>query len=77
MAGGVALVQLSGTRTALQATGIGLLVLGAVAAVTGFWRYRVAGAAIRAGKLPPPGHGPALITAGVAAAVIITIYLVT
>jgi len=44
-----------------------------------FWRYRIAGAAIRAGKLPPPGHGPALITAGVAAAAaaIITIYLVT
>jgi putative membrane protein len=79
MAGGVALVQLSGARTGLQATGIGLLVLGAVAAVIGFWRYRTAGAAIRAGILPPPGHGPALITAGVAAAaaVIITIYLVT
>jgi inner membrane protein YidH len=77
MAGGVALVQLADNRHLLQAVGVALLVLGGIAGIIGHVRYRVAQQAIRAGVLPPPGHGPALITTGVVlvAAILIVAYL--
>jgi putative membrane protein len=75
-AGGVALAQLAGHRAVLSVVGIALLVLGSAAGVVGYLRYRTAGRAIRAGQLPAPGRGPALLTAGVVllAAVLVTVY---
>jgi putative membrane protein len=67
LAGGVALVQLTEGSGPLIAIGLGLLVLGTAAAIVGYRRYRVADRAIRAGRLAPPGRGPALVTAGVVA----------
>src|SRR5262245_22182551 len=64
-AGGVALAQLAGHRTMQAVLGLALLVLGSVAGVVGYVRYRSAGRAIRAGALPAPGRGPAFMTAGV------------
>jgi putative membrane protein len=76
VAGGVALAQFVGDRTAPPAVGVGLLVLGSVCGVTGYVRYRAAGRAIRAGRLPAPGYGPAGLTAGVVAlaAILAVIY---
>jgi len=76
LAGGVALAQLAGHRVILTVVGVGLLVLGSVAAIVGYLRYRAAGRAIRAGTLPEPGRGPALLTAATVAvaAVLILIY---
>jgi putative membrane protein len=78
LAGGVALIQFAGARPLLRAVGIGLLVLGSVAGYIGHRRYKSAGRAIRAGELPAPGHGPAIITSGVVAlaALLIAAYLV-
>jgi putative membrane protein len=67
MAGGVALAQFAGDQRALQGVGVALLTLGSVGALIGFARFRATGRAIRSGELPAPGHGPALMTAGVVA----------
>ncbi|WP_144121088.1 YidH family protein [Catellatospora sichuanensis] len=77
MAGGVALAQLAHDRPLLQGIGVGLLVLGSVGGLIGFVRFRATGRAIRAGRLPAAGHGPALMTAGVVAlaAVLIAVYM--
>ncbi len=77
MAGGVALAQFADNRPALQVIGIGLLVLGSVGGLIDFARFRATRRAIRAGQLPAPGHGPALMTAGVVAlaAVLVAVYL--
>lgn len=77
MAGGVALAQLAQDRPVLQAIGIGLLLLGSIGGLIGYARFRATGRAIRSGQLPTPGHGPALMTAGVVtlAAVLVTVYL--
>jgi putative membrane protein len=77
-AGGVALARLAGHSAVLSGVGIGLLTLGSIAAVIGYLRYRATGRAIRAGQLPAPGRGPALLTAGVVvlAAVLVAIYAV-
>jgi putative membrane protein len=76
LAGGVALAQLAGDRAVLTAVGVGLLGLGSIAGVIGYLRYQATGRAIRAGQLPAPGRGPALLTVGVVAvaAVLIAIY---
>ena len=73
LAGGVALAQLAAGRVLLTAVGTGLLALGGAAAVTGYRRYRAAGRAIRAGTLPAPGHGTALLTAGVVAVAVVLV----
>jgi putative membrane protein len=77
MAGGVALTQLAHDRLALQAIGLGLLVLGAIGCLIGYARFRATGRAIRSGQLPAPGHGAALMTAAVVilAVVLIIVYL--
>ena len=77
MAGGVALAQFAGDRPILQAIGVGLLMLGSVGGLIGFARFRATGRAIRERQLPAPGHGPALMTAGVVAlaAVLVAVYL--
>jgi putative membrane protein len=76
LAGGVALAQFAGDRTVLVAIGVGLMVLGSAGGVVGYLRYRAAERAIRAGRLPAPGRGPVLMTAGVVAiaAVLIAVY---
>jgi putative membrane protein len=71
LAGGVALVQVAGSGAARSAVGIGLLVLGSAAGVIGYLRYRAAGHAIRVGRLPLPGRGPALMTAGIVAVAVV------
>lgn len=77
MAGGVALAHLAHDRPALQAIGVGLLILGSIGGVIGYTRFRATGRAIRSGQLPGPGHGPALMTAGVVtlAAALVIAYL--
>jgi putative membrane protein len=50
--------------------GLGLLLLGAVAAFVGLVRYRSADAAIRDGRLPPAGRGPAAVAAAVGLAAV-------
>ena len=77
-AGGVALAQFAGGRAVMFAVGVALLALGSVAGVIGYLRYRAAARAIRAGRLPRPGYGPALLTAGVVgiAAVLVGAYAV-
>jgi inner membrane protein YidH len=75
MAGGVALVQLADHRRLLAWTGLALLGLGSVAGVLGYRRFRAADRAIRAGVLPPPGHGLALVTTGVVALAFILIFV--
>jgi putative membrane protein len=78
MAGGVALAQLATDRRLLQLVGLALIALGSAAGGTGYGRYRATGRAIRAGRLPAPGHGPAVVTTGVVAvaAILIAVYLV-
>jgi putative membrane protein len=77
VAGGVALAQLAGDLTALSTVGVGVLIMGSICGEIGYVRYRAAGHAIRAGRLPAPGHGPAVLTAGVVAlaAILTMIYL--
>jgi putative membrane protein len=79
LAGGVALAQFAGDRSGLVAIGIGLMVLGGVAAVVGYLRYRAAGRAILAGRLPASGRGPAMLAIGVVtvAAVLIAVYVLS
>jgi putative membrane protein len=72
-AGGVALVQLAGHSTLRSAVGVGLLVLGSVGGVVGYLRYRATARAIRAGQLPLPGRGPALMTAGIVAIAVVLV----
>jgi putative membrane protein len=58
--------------------GLGLLLLGAVAAFVGLARYRSADSAIRRGQLPPVGRGPTLVAAAVGvAAVALTVLSAT
>jgi putative membrane protein len=79
LAGGVALAQFARDHSGLWLVGIGLLLLGAIAGVVGYLRYRVNLRAIRAGGLPPPGSGPILVTAGVVgmALALLMLYLFT
>jgi putative membrane protein len=77
IAGGVALAQLSEGRGPLMMVAFALLALGSVAGLIGYQRYRAAGRAIRAGRLPEAGRAPALITAAIAfVAVAITLVYV-
>ncbi len=65
LAGGVALIQLTGRHPVLSVIGIVLFLFGALTCVIGYLRYRAAERAILAEQVPPPGHGPALLTAGI------------
>jgi putative membrane protein len=78
LAGGVALAQFAAAEPVLYAVGVGLLILGSITGVMGYLRYRAVGRAIRAGVLPAPGHGPALLTLAVVAvaAVLVVAYSV-
>jgi putative membrane protein len=78
-AGGVALIQLVDDPPVLIAVGLGLLALGLVAGLVGYARYRAAGRAIQAGRLPAPGRGPLVLTVGVIAiaATLIVVYGLT
>jgi putative membrane protein len=78
LAGGVALAQFGADSIALRAVGVGLLILGSASGLIGYLRYRAAGQAIRTGRLPSPGHGPAIMTSGVVmlATVLLIVYLV-
>ncbi|HEY1063741.1 MAG TPA: DUF202 domain-containing protein [Candidatus Saccharimonadales bacterium] len=57
LAGGLILMQV---HAAHQAIGLGVLVAGTAVALIGYSRYRAADRAIRAGRLPHAGKGPAI-----------------
>lgn len=56
-AGGVVLLQIHKHPAYL---GVSVLLLGAVAALVGYHRFRASDRAIRAHRLPPAGIGPAM-----------------
>jgi len=56
-AGGLVLMQLHRDHVYL---GVAVLAAGAAVALIGYSRYRAADKAIRAGRLPHAGHGPAI-----------------
>ena len=70
LAGGVALGQLPHTK-GHETYGILVVLFGALIAVTGYHRFVVANRAIRKGKLPPVGWGPALQVIGVVAVAVV------
>lgn len=57
LAGGLVLMQVHKDQQLLGAT---VLIAGAVVALIGYSRYRAADRAIRSGRLPNAGHGPAI-----------------
>lgn len=57
LAGGLVLMQV---HKGHQQIGASVLIAGAVVALIGYSRYRAADRAIRAGRLPHSGHGPAI-----------------
>ncbi len=56
LAGGLVLMQV---HKGEQVIGMGVLAAGALVALIGYSRYRAADRAIRAGRLPSSGKGPA------------------
>jgi len=56
LAGGLVLMQV---HKGHQLIGVGVLAAGALVALIGYSRYRAADRAIRAGRLPHAGRGPA------------------
>lgn len=75
-AGGFVLIRF-GNITGGTAVGVGLVGLGTLCAGIGYLRYRSADRAIRAGDLPAPGRGPALVTISVVglSALLLAVYL--
>ncbi|MDG6110317.1 DUF202 domain-containing protein [Dactylosporangium aurantiacum] len=65
LADGVALIQLTGRHRVLSLIGIALFMLGSLTSVAGYLRYRAVRRAVLDGRVPPSGHGPALLTAGI------------
>jgi len=78
LAAGVGTLQLLEERWR-AGPGLALLVLGAVAAAAGLVRYRRADRALRQGRLPASGNGPAVIAGAVAvvAAALVVLALVS
>lgn len=64
MAGGLVLTQLDDS-SARVLFGVVAILTGAAMATIGYVRFRSADEAIRQGRLPDPGHGPALQVVGV------------
>jgi putative membrane protein len=63
-AGGIALTMLHKTSNG-TIVGIGVLLLGAIVAIMGYFRFRAADRAIREHRLPDTGHGPLFQVIGV------------
>ena len=63
-AGGIALTMLHKTPSG-TIIGIGVLILGAVMAILGYFRFRAADQAIREHRLPDTGRGPLFQVIGV------------
>ncbi|MDP9240328.1 MAG: DUF202 domain-containing protein [Actinomycetota bacterium] len=59
------------------AVGVGLVALGSISALIGYLRYRSSDRAIRAGVLPVPGRGPALLTMGIVGLSVLLLVLYT
>jgi putative membrane protein len=67
-AGGVALAALHKQQVFL---GVSILLMGAVVALIGYHRFLAADRAIRSGKMPPSGSGPAIQVFGIVAIALI------
>lgn len=65
LAGGFALVQLSGGSTVQSMIGTAALFLGSFMTVVGYIRFRASDKAIRQGKLPEAGIEPFIQTGGI------------
>jgi putative membrane protein len=65
IAGGVAVAFISTDSKYGTLAGLGAITFGGLLALIGYVRYRVADAAIRAGKLPATGFGGMFVVAGV------------
>lgn len=66
LAGGIALIQLSGEDKATQnVIGMAVVLLGAFMACIGYVRFHAADKAIRRGELPKLNHGPFIQTGGI------------
>jgi putative membrane protein len=66
MAGGIALSQIGKNSAAHTVVGIVAILLGAFMAFIGYFRFKAADKAIRAGKLPPTGSEPFIQVGGIA-----------
>jgi putative membrane protein len=66
IAGGVAVAFISSESAYGTVAGLGAIFFGGVLALIGYIRYRVADAAIRAGKLPATGVGGMIVVISVA-----------
>jgi putative membrane protein len=64
-AGGVGILHFAPTLDLSNTIGLGLVLLGALAGLSGYWRYRSADRAIRRGEVPPHGLGPEAIALAV------------
>jgi len=65
IAGGVAVAFVATNSKYGTIAGLGAIIFGGLLALVGYIRYRVADAAIRAGKLPGTGVGSLLLVVGV------------
>ncbi|HEX5455844.1 MAG TPA: DUF202 domain-containing protein [Candidatus Saccharimonadales bacterium] len=66
LAGGIALIQLSGEDQVTQnVLGTAIVLLGGFMAAVGYIRFQAADKAIRRGELPTLGHEPFIQTGGV------------
>lgn len=65
IAGGVAVAFISADSKYGTIAGLGAIAFGGLLSLIGYARYRVADAAIRAGKLPATGVGGLLVVVGV------------
>lgn len=73
IAGGVAVAFIYADSPYLALAGIATVTFGAILALIGYFRYRTADDAMRAGKLPPSGMSGLITTIGVAAFAVILI----
>jgi putative membrane protein len=73
--GGLALTQL-GNGASRPGFGLGAIAMGAAMAMVGYARYRAADRAIRSGRLPKNGRGPAIQVAGVVALAMVLVAVI-
>jgi putative membrane protein len=75
-AGGIGILHFASTLDLSTTIGIGLVLLGALAGLSGYHRYRTADRAIRRGELPPRGLGPEAIALAVTVLAVVLLAVV-